>query len=154
MAPGGGRLQLFTIGSELRERRKTVETNPTHFKVDSETINDLTQVGDALTKHLQWLMKKKDLEAANKLIPIVNRMTDLMCAILEGKYPEMGGTFDAINRLGDELNERLAQATTREEIDHLSNEVDKVWKDIQEARDKGLAEITKQEETAIKDRKH
>ncbi len=131
-----------------------METNPVLFKVDSETINDLTQVNDALTKYLQWLMEKKDLEAANKLSPIVNRMTDLMCAILEGKYPEMGATFDAINRLGDELNERLAQATTREEIDQLSDEVDKVWQHIQEVRDKGLAEITKREETVTKERKH
>ena len=131
-----------------------METNPVLFKVDSETINDLTQVGDALTKYLQWLMEKKDLEAANKLSPIVIRMTDLMCAILEGKYPEMGGTFDAINRLGDELNEKLAQATTREEIDQLSDEVDKVWQHIQEVRDKGLAEITKREETVTKERKH
>ncbi len=131
-----------------------METNSVLFKVDSETINDLTQVGDALTKYLQWLMEKKDLEAANKLSPIVKRMTDLMCAILEGKYPEMGGTFDAINRLGDELNEKLAQATTREEIDQLSDEVDKVWQQIQEVRDGGLAEIAKREETAKKDRKH
>ena len=131
-----------------------METNPVLFKVDSETINDLTQVGDALTKYLQWLMEKKDLEAANKLSPIVIRMTDLMCAILEGKYPEMGATFDAINRLGDELNERLAQATTREKIDQLSDEVDKVWQHIQGARDKALAEITKREETVTKERKH
>ncbi len=131
-----------------------METNPVLFKVDSETINDLTQVGDALTKYLQWLMEKKDLEAANKLSPIVNRMTDLMCAILEGKYPEMGGTFDTINRLADELNERLAQATTREEIDQLSDEADKVWQHIQGMRDKGLAEITKREEIVTKERKH
>lgn len=131
-----------------------MENNPTHFKVDSETINDLTQVGEALTKYLHWLIEKKDLGAASKLSPIVGRMNDLMLGILEGKHPEIGGTFDAINRWEGELRKRLAQATTREEIDQLSGEIDKAWQQLQEVRAEGLAEIAKREETAKKDRKH
>ena len=131
-----------------------METNPTHFKVDSETMNDLAQVVDSLTKYLQWLIEKKDLEAVNKLSPIVERMNALMLGILEGKIPEIAGPIDAINRLGDKINERLAQATTREEIDQLSDEADKAWQRIQGVIDKGLAEITKREETVTKDRMH
>ncbi len=96
----------------------------------------------------------KDLEAVNKLGPIVKRMNNLMLGILEGNIPEIGGSIDAINRMADEINERLAQATTPEEIDQLSDEADKAWQRIQGVIDKGLAEITKRKETAIKDRKH
>jgi len=131
-----------------------METNPTHFKVDSETINDLAQVGDALTKYLQWLIEREDLEAVIKLRPIVQRINDLMLGILEGNYPEIGGVIDAINQMGEEINERLAQATTPEKLDQLSNEVDKETQKIHEVMDKGLAEITKREETVIKERKH
>jgi len=131
-----------------------METNPVHFKVDSETVNDLARVVDALTKYLQWLIEKKDLEAVNKLSPIVKRMNDLMLAILEGNIPEIGGAIDAINQTGDEINERLAQATTPEELDQLSNEVDTEMQKVHEVMDKGLAEISKREETAKKETKH
>ena len=130
-----------------------MENKPVLLKVDSETINNLAQVFDALTKYLQWLIEKKDLEAVNKLSPIVQRMSDLMLGILEGNNPEIGGFIDAFNRTADEINERLAQATTREEIDQLSDEADKAWQQIQGVMDKGLAEITKRE-TATKERKH
>jgi len=56
--------------------------------------------------------------------------------------------------MADKINEMLAQATTREEIDLLSDEADKAWQHIQGVRDKGLAEITKREETVTKERKH
>ena len=132
-----------------------METNPGLFKVDFETINDLAHDCDELTKYLQWLIEKKDLEAVNRLSPIVKRMNALMLGILEGKVPEIGAPIDAINRMADEINERLAQATTPEEFDQLSDEADKAWQHIQEVIDKGLAEIgTKQEETSTKERKH
>jgi hypothetical protein len=35
-------------------------------------------------KYLGWLNERKDLEAINKLSPIVGRMTDLFVAITEG----------------------------------------------------------------------
>jgi len=131
-----------------------MENDPVLFQVDSETVNDLARVVDALTKYLQWLIEKKDLEAVNKLSPIVKRMSDLMLAILEGNNPEIGGAIDAINQTGDEINERLAQATTPEELDQLSNEVDKEMQKVHEVMDKGLAEISKREETAKKEKKH
>ena len=43
-----------------------MENNPVLLKVDSETINNLVQVFDALTKYLQWLIEKKDLEAKSQ----------------------------------------------------------------------------------------
>jgi len=131
-----------------------MENNPVLLKVDSETINDLAQVGDALTKYLNWLIKKKDLEAIDKLSPIVKRMNVLLVGILEGNYPEFGSPIDAINRMADEINERMAKAVTPEELDQLSNEADRAWQKIQEVIDEGLAEITKREKTITKESKH
>ena len=54
------------------------------YSVDSETFNELSHANDELIQHLQWLIERKDLEAINKLSPIVRRTTDLLLAILEG----------------------------------------------------------------------
>jgi len=128
--------------------------DPVLFQVDSETVNDLARVVDALTKYLQWLIEKKDLEAVNKLSPIVKRMNDLMLGILEGNIPGIDGPIDAINRMGDEINERLAQVTTPEELAQLSSEADRVWEKVQEMMYKELAEISKRGETTKKETKH
>ena len=57
------------------------------YSVDSETFNELSHAIDELIQYLQWLIERKDLEAINKLSPIVRRMTDLFLAILEGAFP-------------------------------------------------------------------
>jgi hypothetical protein len=60
------------------------------YSVDSETFNELSHANDELIQYLQWLItERKDLEAINKLSPIVRRMTDLFLAILEGAFPEI-----------------------------------------------------------------
>jgi len=41
-----------------------MEDKPMMFQVDAETINDLSQVVDALIKYQQWLIERKDLEAS------------------------------------------------------------------------------------------
>ena len=58
------------------------------YSVDSETFNELSHANDELIQYLQWLIERKDLEAINKLSPIVRRTTDLFLAILEGAFPE------------------------------------------------------------------
>ncbi len=124
------------------------------FQVDSETLNDLTQVYDTLAKFLQWLIKRKDLEATGKLMPIVKVMSSLLAGIVEGNIPEAAATFDVINRMADEMNERLAQAKTPEEFEKLSNEADKVCEMVQKMLDDHLAEINKLEQTGKKEQKH
>ena len=63
------------------------------YSVDSETFNELSHANDELIQYLQWLIERKDLEAINKLSPIVRRTTDLFLAILEGTpIPPAGRT--------------------------------------------------------------
>lgn len=73
------------------------------YSVDSETFNELSHANDELIQYLQWLIERKDLEAINKLSPIVRRTTDLFLAILEGAFPEISHVIDAFNKLRDEI---------------------------------------------------
>jgi len=45
------------------------------YSVDSETFNELSHANDELIQYLQWRIERKDLEAINKLSPIVRRTT-------------------------------------------------------------------------------
>jgi hypothetical protein len=92
------------------------------YSVDSETFNKLSHANDELIQYLQWLIERKDLEAINKLSPIVRRTTDLFLAILEGAFPEISHVIDAFNKLRDEITERIARASTPEEIEQLSKQ--------------------------------
>jgi hypothetical protein len=67
------------------------------YSVDSETFDKLSQANDELIQYLQWLIERKDLEAINKLSPIVRRTSDLFLAILEGAFPEISHVIDAFN---------------------------------------------------------
>jgi hypothetical protein len=71
--------------------------------IDSETFNDLSNAINELIKYLGWLNERKDLEAINKLSPIVGRVTDLFVAIAEGAFPRLSHAVDVINRLRDEI---------------------------------------------------
>ena len=88
------------------------------YSVDSETFNELSHANDELIQYLQWLIERKDLEAINKLSPIVRRTTDLFLAILEGAFSEISHVIDAFNKLRDEITERITRASTPEEIEH------------------------------------
>jgi GTP1/Obg family GTP-binding protein len=101
------------------------------YSVDSETFSELSHANDELIQYLQWLIERKDLEAINKLSPIVRRMTDLFLAILEGAFPEISHVMDAFHKLRDELTGRIARASTPEEIEQLSKQVDGLTSDYQ-----------------------
>jgi GTP1/Obg family GTP-binding protein len=101
------------------------------YYVDAETFNELSHANDELIQYLQWLIERKDLEAINKLSPIVRRMTDLFVAIIEGAFPEISHVIDAFNKLRDEITERIARASTPEEIEQLSKKVDGLTSDYQ-----------------------
>ena len=58
------------------------------YSVDSAPFNKLSHANDELIQYLQWLIERKDLEAINKLSPIVRRTSDLFLAILEGLSEE------------------------------------------------------------------
>ena len=101
------------------------------YSVDSETFNELSHANDELIQYLQWLIERKDLEAINKFSPIVRLTTDLFLAILGGAFPEISHVIDAFNKLRDEITERIARASTPEEIEQLSKQVDGLTSDYQ-----------------------
>jgi methyl-accepting chemotaxis protein len=115
------------------------------YSVDSETFNELSHANDELIQYLQWLIERKDLEAINKLSPIVRRTTDLFLAILEEAFPEISHVIDAFNKLRDEITERIARASTPEEIEQLSTQVDELTSDYQKRINEVVAETKRLE---------
>ena len=69
----------------------------TRFYIDSETFNELSHANDELIQFLQWLFERQDLEAINKLKPIVTQATNLIVAVIEGTFPETSHVIEAIN---------------------------------------------------------
>jgi methyl-accepting chemotaxis protein len=120
------------------------------YSVDSETFDELSRVNDELIQYLQWLIERKDLEAINKFSPIVRRMTDLFLAILEGAFPEISHVIDAFNKLRDEITERIARASTPEEIEQLSKQVDELTSDYQKRINEVVAETKRLEKQSRK----
>ena len=123
---------------------------PRIYYVDSETFNELSHANDELIQYLQWLIERKDLEAINKLSPIVRRMTDLFVAIIEGAFPEISHVIDAFNKLRDEITERIARASTPEEIQQLSKQVDGLTSDYQKRIYELMAEAKRLEKQSRK----
>ena len=111
------------------------------FHIDSETLNDLSHVNDELIQGLHCLLARRDLAAFEKLYPAVKRITELILAILEGAFPEMSRVSDTLNRLSDEIDERMCKASTTEEIEQLSREVAALVSDHQKIIDEVTAEV-------------
>ena len=120
------------------------------YSVDSETFNELSHANDELIQYLQWLIERKDLEAINKLSPIVRRTSDLFLAILEGAFPEISHVMDAFNKLRDEITERITRASTPEEIEQLSKQVDELTSDYQKRINEVVAETKRLEKQSRK----
>jgi methyl-accepting chemotaxis protein len=120
------------------------------YSVDSETFDELSHANDELIQYLQWLIERKDLEAINKLSPIVRRTTDLFLAILEGAFPEISDVIDAFNKLRDEKTEQIARASTPEEIEKLSRQVDELTSDYQKRINEVVAETKRLEKQSRK----
>jgi hypothetical protein len=120
------------------------------FHIDSETLKALSHANDELIQGLHWLLARKDLAAFEKLYPIVRRITDLILTILEGAFPEMSQVGDTLNRLSDAINERMSKASTQEEIDQLSREVDGLVSDHQKLVDDVTAEVVRLEKQGRK----
>ena len=123
---------------------------PRIYYVDSETFNELSHANEELIQYLQWLIERKDLEAINKLSPIVRRTADLFLAILEGAFPEISHVIDAFNKLRDEITERIARASTPEEIQQLSKQVDELTSDYQKRINEVVAETKRLEKQSRK----
>jgi hypothetical protein len=115
------------------------------FHIDSETLNGLSHANDELIQGLHWLLARRDLAAFEKLYPIARRITDLIVAILEGAFPEMSHVSAALNRLSDEINDRMSKASTQEEIEQLSRQVDALVSDHQKLVDEVTAEVVRLE---------
>jgi hypothetical protein len=92
-------------------------------QIDSETLGDISRAHDDLVKCVDWFLSRNDLEAVERLMPIVESIGNRLMAIYEGNYPEIGPCIEAINRFGDELVQQFVQARTPEERKILSKYV-------------------------------
>ena len=92
-------------------------------QIDSETLAEISRAHDDLVKCVDWFLSRNDLEAVERLMPIVESIGNRLMAIYEGNYPEIGPCIEAINRFGDELVQQFVQARTPEERKVLSKYV-------------------------------
>jgi hypothetical protein len=120
------------------------------FHIDPETLKALSHANDELIQGLHWLLARKDLAAFEKLYPIVRRITGLIVTILEGAFPEMSQVGDTLNRLSDAINDRMSKASTQEEIEKLSREVDGLVSNHQKLVDDVTAEVVRLEKQGRK----
>ena len=100
-------------------------------QIDSETLNEISRAHDELVKCVDWFLSRNDLEAVERLMPIVETIGNRLMATYEGSYPEIGPCIEAINRFGDEMVQRFIQSRTPEERKILAKYVNKVigkWK--------------------------
>jgi hypothetical protein len=110
----------------------------------------LSHANDELIQGLHWLLARKDLAAFEKLYPIVRRITGLIVTILEGAFPEMSQVGDTLNRLSAAINDRMSKASTQEEIEQLSREVDGLVSNHQKLVDDVTAEVVRLEKQGRK----
>jgi len=92
-------------------------------KIDAETLDEISRAHDDLVKCVDWFLSRNDLEAVERLMPIVESIGNRLMAIYEGSYPEIGPCIEAINRFGDEMVQRFVQARTPAERKFLSKYV-------------------------------
>jgi len=78
-------------------------------QIDSETLAEISRAHDELVKCVDWFLGRNELEAVDRLMPIVDTIGNRLMAIYEGNYPEIGPCIDAINRFGDEIIQRFVQ---------------------------------------------
>jgi hypothetical protein len=72
------------------------------LQLESQTLNDLSRTFDELNKCLGWLIKRKDLEAIDKITPIANGLGNLLIGIIERNVRESSPVMDALNKFRDE----------------------------------------------------
>ena len=124
--------------------------HPLLFHIDPETLKALSHANDELIQGLHWLLARKDLAAFEKLYPIVRRITGSIVTILEGAFTEMSQVGDTLNQLSDAINDRMSKASTQEEIEQLSREVDGLMSNHQKLVDDVTAEVVRLEKQGRK----
>jgi hypothetical protein len=92
-------------------------------QIDSETLDEISHAHSELVKCVDWFLSRNELEAVERLMPIVQSIGNRLMAIYEGAYPEIGPCIEAINRFGDEMVQRFIQTRTPEERKFLARYV-------------------------------
>jgi hypothetical protein len=90
-------------------------------EIDSDTLAEISRAHDELVKCVDWFLSRNDLEAVERLMPIVESIGNRLTAVYEGSYPEIGPCIEAINRFGDEMVQRFIQVRTPQERRILFN---------------------------------
>jgi len=122
-------------------------------QIDSETLDEISRAHDELVKCVDWFLGRNDLEAVDRLMPIVESIGNRLMGIYEGNYPEIGPCIEAINRFGDEMVQKFVQARTPEERKFLSKYVTEAiakWKQESEKLAVELNQIAEKKELVLK----
>ena len=122
-------------------------------QIDSETLDEISRAHDELVKCVDWFLSRNDLEAVERLMPIVDSIGNRLMAIYEGSYPEIAPCIEAINRFGDEMVQRFIQTRTPEERKFLFKYVTEAiakWKQGSEKLVVELKEIAEKKDLILK----
>ncbi len=122
-------------------------------QIDSATLDEISRAHDELVKCVDWFLNRNDIEAVDRLMPIVESIGNRLMAIYEGSFPEIGPCIEAINRFGDEMVQRFVQARTAEERKFLFKYVTEAisrWKQGSEKLVVELKEMAEKDDLILK----
>jgi hypothetical protein len=84
-------------------------------QVDGETLDEISRAHDELVKCVDWLLSRNDVEAVERLMPIVESIGNRLMAIYEVNYPEIEPCIEAINQFADDIIQRFVQTRRPED---------------------------------------
>lgn len=116
-------------------------------QVDGETLDEISRAHDELVKCVDWFLSRKDVEAVERLMPIVDSIGRRLMAIYEVNYPEIEPCLDAINRFADEIIQRFIQTRRSEDRKFLFKYVTEAITKWKQGSDKIVVEL---KEIAVK----
>ncbi len=101
--------------------KMTAKADAIMHQIDSDTLAEISRAHDDLVRCVDWFLNRDDLEAVERLMPIVESIGNRLTAVYEGSYPEITPCIEAINQFGDEMVQRFIHASTSDERKILFN---------------------------------
>jgi hypothetical protein len=89
------------------------------YQIDSETLNEIHEIVTLLREHIEWLLGRRELEAAGRLLPTMNKLNHLVISVYCGNSQEIADILTPIEQQANQFFEMWQTAPTQEEKDQL-----------------------------------
>lgn len=92
-----------------------MEEQAEQWQIDQQTFQELAKYGAQLLESLEWLQSTNQLEALQRLGPIVEGLCARLEAVFIGNLPEAGPILDSFNKVASrEVSPEKAKELTAE----------------------------------------